>query len=231
MRKPKSILVIEDDVELCLLISELLTKEGFHVTVRHDGKGGLKMAKSGLLFDLILLDLMLPTMDGFEFLEQFRMTHVTPVIMLTAKDERHERLLSLEIGADDFIAKPFDSMELLARINAVFRRVSFGHNIGTQTELRNGKFTLDMNSNALLSDGIKVRLTGTEFSILQLLWINIGSAVSKEDICENIFNRELKPYDRTIDMHISNLRKKFSDHAGVECIVTVRGCGYQMIAL
>ena len=227
----KSILIIENDLQAVAVLKDILESEGFSTLVRHDGSAGYNTATSGQCFDLIIIAVKLPGMDGFSLLKKLRSTHVTPVVMLTSSDSQYERIFGLELGADDLISKPFDPYELLARIRAIFRRIQFGRNTWIYAELKNGKFKLNSIEGCLLYDNHLVGLTATEFSILQLLFQNLGAVVSKAQISECVFNKTLQPYDRTIDMHVSNLRKKFSQHSHNECIRTIRGCGYQMTAL
>ena len=227
----KSILLIEDDLELSDLLTQVLKREHYLVTTEETGDKGLQAALSGMHYDLVLLDVMLPNLNGFEILKKLRMTHVTPVIMMTAKDRPIERVLGLELGADDFVPKPFDIKELLARIKAIMRRLEYGANTGAQRQLINGPFRLDNNLACAYYDEQPLPLTGTEFAILQLLMIHQGNTVAKSQICPAVFGRQLQAYDRAIDMHVSNLRKKIGAVSPSETIRTVRGNGYCMASL
>ena len=180
--------------------------------------------------DLILLDVMLPKMDGFEVLRQLRKSHLTPVLMLTAKGDDFDRIYGLEAGADDYLPKPFNHRELSARIKAIIRRSQF-----TQQESSSKVITVDdleilISSRTVTCNGEQLELTGTEFSILHLLMSNVGELVSKDTISEQVLGRSLAAYDRSIDMHVSNLRKKIAKHCATEKIKTVRGIGYLLMS-
>lgn len=225
----QSLLLIDDDHELAELLLDYLSIEGFSIDCIHNGEAGLKKARSGKHYDLILLDVMLPLMNGFDVLQNLRQSHLTPVILLTAKDEEFERIYGLELGADDYLAKPFNSRELLARIRALLRRIGYITSSKYQPSLQTGQLKVDnVNNNASFAN-ITLELTGTEFSILQLLLVNKGKMTSKSDISEAVFGRKLEPYDRAIDMHVSNLRKKIALRTPNEIIRTVRGSGYMLV--
>lgn len=223
------ILLIDDDRDLCSLLRDYLGLEGFDTETAEDGETGLSLARQGKTYDLILLDVMLPKLDGFAVLQQLRQSHTTPVILLTAKDEDFERIYGLELGADDYLAKPFNTRELLARIKALLRRVGFMHNSALMPQIQVGQLLLDNKAQKAFFQEQLLALTGTEFSILQLLVVNKGKVTSKNDISENVFGRSLMPYDRSIDMHVSNVRKKLSNFTQAEIIRTIRGGGYMLV--
>lgn len=216
------ILVIDDDVELSGLLREFLQREGFETEFAHDGKTGLARATAGLA-DLVVLDVMLPGMDGFEVLRRLRQTTRLPVVMLTARGDDVDRIVGLELGADDYLPKPFNPRELAARIRAVLRR----------TEARKEESRIEVNG-VILDPGTRevycnsqaVDLTTIEFDILELLMRAAGRVLSRDQIMEALYNRKASPFDRAMDMHISHLRKKLvcGDR---ELIKTVRGVGYQ----
>ncbi|CCQ09946.1 Copper-sensing two-component system response regulator CpxR [Pseudoalteromonas luteoviolacea B = ATCC 29581] len=219
------LLLIDDDIELTELLSEYLIKQGFVVEVCNSSKEGLKHAKTNP-FDVILLDVMMPLMDGFDVLKALRTTHLTPVIMLTAKGDDFDRIFGLELGADDYIPKPFNHRELIARVKAITRRVEFCQKSATnESKLAVGVLTMDLMSRTVLLDQKPVVLTGTEFEILHLLLEQPGTVISKQDISVKVLGRRLAPFDRSIDMHVSNVRKKIqlSDQNPIQ---TVRGVGY-----
>lgn len=224
------LLMIDDDTGLCELLSEYLTAQGFSVQSVHDGEQGLKLAQAND-YALILLDVMLPTLDGFEVLKQLRQTKLTPVIMLTAKGEDFDRIFGLELGADDYIPKPFNHRELLARVKAITRRIE---HITTMNATSNNKLvvngiTINLAAREALIKQTTLTLTGTEYEILALLAKRAGEVVSKEQISEDVLGRRLASFDRSIDMHVSNIRKKIAEHLPNELIKTIRGTGYVFI--
>ena len=217
------ILVIDDDVELADLLKTFLEREGFDPSFAHDGRAGLEKALAGG-FDLIVLDVMLPGMDGFEILRKFREQSQTPVIMLTARGEDVDRIVGLEIGADDYMPKPFNPRELVARIRAIQRRVQPADQAGSRVDV-NG-VSLDPASRQVYCDGRPVELTTVEFDILEQLMRSAGRVVSRDALMEALYNRKATPFDRSMDMHISHLRKKLE--AGERVLIkTIRGAGYQ----
>ena len=222
--------MIDDDTGLCELLSEYLTAQGFDIQSVHDGEQGLKLAQAND-YALILLDVMLPTLDGFEVLKQLRQTKLTPVIMLTAKGEDFDRIFGLELGADDYIPKPFNHRELLARVKAITRRIEHINslNVATTSKLLVNGITVNLAAREASIDGSTLTLTGTEYEILTLLCKNAGEVVSKEQISEEVLGRRLASFDRSIDMHVSNIRKKIAEHIPGERIKTMRGTGYVFI--
>ncbi|EAW25798.1 Transcriptional regulatory protein CpxR [Alteromonadales bacterium TW-7] len=224
------LLMIDDDTGLCELLSEYLSSQGFEIQSVHDGEQGLKLAQAND-YALILLDVMLPTIDGFEVLKQLRQTKLTPVIMLTAKGEDFDRIFGLELGADDYIPKPFNHRELLARVKAITRRIEHINslNINTTNKLLVNGVTINLAAREASIDENTLTLTGTEYEILALLCKNASQVVSKEQISEEVLGRRLASFDRSIDMHVSNIRKKIAEHIKTERIKTMRGSGYVFI--
>ncbi len=222
--------MIDDDTGLCELLSEYLTAQGFEIQSVHDGEQGLKLAQAND-YALILLDVMLPTLDGFEVLKQLRQTKLTPVIMLTAKGEDFDRIFGLELGADDYIPKPFNHRELLARVKAITRRIEHINslNAATTSKLLVNGITVNLAAREASIESSTLTLTGTEYEILTLLCKNAGEVVSKEQISEEVLGRRLASFDRSIDMHVSNIRKKIAEHIPGERIKTMRGTGYVFI--
>ncbi len=222
--------MIDDDTGLCELLSEYLSSQGFEIQSVHDGEQGLKLAQAND-YALILLDVMLPTLDGFEVLKQIRQTKLTPVIMLTAKGEDFDRIFGLELGADDYIPKPFNHRELLARVKAITRRIEHINslNINTTNKLLVNGVTINLAAREASIDENTLTLTGTEYEILALLCKNASQVVSKEQISEEVLGRRLASFDRSIDMHVSNIRKKIAEHIKTERIKTMRGSGYVFI--
>ncbi|WP_416307047.1 response regulator [Neptunicella sp. SCSIO 80796] len=224
--QPKSLLLIDDDLELTELLTEYLSPQEYSIDVAHDGKTGLTMATSAKHFDLILLDVMLPVMDGFEVLKKLRQTDLTPVLMLTAKGDDFDRIFGLEMGADDYLPKPFNPRELSARIKAIVRRIDHLANNQQQLVLSTAELVLNPTNQTLQCNTHPIELTGTEFGILHILMSHCGNLVSKQQLSEQVLGRKLAAFDRSIDMHVSNLRKKIGQYSENEKIKTVRGSGY-----
>jgi two-component system response regulator CpxR len=218
------ILVIDDDTELCSLLEELFAREQIAVSFSHDGRKGLEQAQREN-FDLIVLDVMLPGFDGFEVLRQLRKTSTVPVIMLTARGEDVDRIVGLELGADDYLPKPFNPRELVARIRSVLRRASTPPQARGERLEVNG-VVLDPASREVLCDGKRVEVTTFEFDILDMLMRAAGRVLSRDQVIESIYNREATPFDRSVDMHISHLRKKLGAGSRIK---TIRGVGYQFV--
>lgn len=222
------ILLIDDDEELCELVSEYLTVEGFSTEAVHDGTDGLEKAKTEM-HDLVILDVMLPKMNGFDVLRNLRQTSKIPVLMLTARGDDMERIVGLEIGADDYLPKPFNPRELVARIRAILRRVSESEEklSATAEKLHVEDIEVSFAARSAKKNGEDLGLTSVEFDLLAALLREAGKVVKKEDLSETVLERRLSPYDRSLDMHISNLRKKLGERAdGDERIKTIRSVGY-----
>ena len=215
------VLVVDDDTELCSLLGEFLTREGFSADFEHDGRKGLERALKGE-HNLVVLDVMMPGMDGFEVLKRLRQQSRVPVLMLTARGEDVDRIVGLELGADDYLSKPFNPRELAARIRAILRRIE-NKPVGGRIEV-NG-VTLDPGTREVLIDRQPVATTTLEFDILEVLLRQAGRVVPRDTLMESMYNRKATPFDRSIDMHVSHLRKKLE--AGRELIKTIRGVGYQ----
>ncbi len=215
--------MVDDDAELCGLLGEFLKREGFTVDCAHEGNSGIAKALGGSV-DLVVLDVMLPGMDGFEILRRLRQQSKVPVIMLTARGEDVDRIVGLEMGADDYLPKPFNPRELAARIRAILRRYE-KRAPSTSGRIEVNGVTLDPGTREVLTDGHRVELTTFEFDILEMLMRAAGRVLSRDALMENFYNRKATPYDRSIDMHISHLRKKL-EH-GNTLIKTIRGVGYQ----
>jgi len=212
--------LIDADVELCAFLGELLAREGFAVECRHEGNQGLRRALEPDI-RLVVLDVMLPGIGGFEILRRLRRRSAVPVIVLTARGVDEDRIEGLELGADDYLAKPCNPRELVARIRAILRRSE--PRPGAAVEA--GGVTLDPATRQARSGGKPVELTTFEFDILELLMRSAGSVVHRDRLMENFYHRKTTPFDRSIDMHISHLRKKLQGGEGL--IKTIRGVGYQ----
>ncbi len=223
-----NILLVDDDVELSNMLQEVVRREGWKLSVRHDGKEGLKAAIEEP-WDLILLDIMLPEIDGLQVLKQLRQSSVeTPILMLTARGDDVDRVVGLELGADDYLPKPFYSRELVARIRALMRRSARSSDeIADVRMIRFAGFELDMHEANASCDGVALTLTPTEFEVLRQLAMHHGQLVTKESLSMQVLGRQLGPFDRSLDVHISNIRKKLPSNP--ERIETVRGRGYRMV--
>ena len=221
------ILLADDDVELAQLLRDFLQREGFEVTLAHDADGALAAARNEA-FDALVLDVMMPGRSGLDALRDLRRESALPVLMLTALGEDIDRILGLELGADDYIPKPCNPRELAARLRAVLRRAR-GEGGEALTDLRNGPIWLRAASRSVTVDGRQVALTATEFDLLVLLLREAGRVVSKERISQSVLGRPLGPFDRSIDVHVSNLRRKLGDAAdGASPITTIHRSGYLM---
>ena len=225
MRHVDRILVIDDDAELCSLVSEYLRPEGFQVDCVHDGRSGLERALTGEYL-MAVLDVMLPGMNGFDVLRKIRDTSRLPVVLLTARGEDVDRIVGLEIGADDYLPKPFNPRELVARIRAVLRRTRGQGDAQLPEVIRVGDVELDPATRTVLHHSKQVDLTSVEFSVLQVLLREAGRVVTREALVDEVLGRRFSPFDRSIDMHVSKIRRKLGDTEGEEHIKTIRGSGY-----
>jgi DNA-binding response OmpR family regulator len=223
------ILVVDDDVELCKLVSRFLGSEGYFVqTVQASGLG-VERALSDA-YDLVVLDVMLPDMDGFEALRQIRTKSSTPVLMLTARGDDPDRILGLEMGADDYLSKPFITRELLARIRAILRRTSSTKTnvaFSGAASIQVGDMELNPGARTVRCGNTSLSLTTVEFDLLERLLRSAGSVVGREELTRDVLGREFSPYDRSIDTHVWSLRKKVGNAPnGCERIKGIRGVGY-----
>jgi len=221
------ILMIDDDRELGGMITDFLASDNLEVTVRHSGEAGIEEFKSGD-YSLLILDIMMPGISGLDVLKKVRLTSAVPVIMLTARGDDVDRIIGLEFGADDYLPKPFNPRELVARIKAILRRAQPQSEDNEVLEL--GEIRLDSRTHTAGVNHNKLQLTGTEFEILKCLLETPGKVVNKEYLSERALGRRLLPYDRSVDTHISNLRGKL-EKAGNrnETIQNQRGVGYLLI--
>jgi two-component system, OmpR family, response regulator CpxR len=218
------VLLIDDDAELCELVTRFMAGEGFEIDASTEGARGVPRALSGE-YRLVLLDVMMPDMNGFEVLRRIRAESRIPVLMLTARGDTLDRVLGLEMGADDYLPKPFDPPELAARVRAILRRASFqpvGHAPIVVADVE-----LDADTRTVRKKGKVIDLTTVEFDLLAVLVRAAGSTVSREDLARDVLGREFSPFDRSIDTHVCNLRKKIGLlEDGTERIKGVRGAGY-----
>jgi len=217
-----SVLLIEDDTELAALMQEFLAGHDIALTTAYTGSEGLSRALEGS-FEIVILDVMLPMMDGFEVLRQIRRRSAVPVIMLTARTEPQDKIEGLNAGADDYLAKPFSPDELLARIQAVLRRVGRGPALKPELLEANG-VRLNPGTREVFRDGVGVDVTSIEFEILEVLVRSAGQVVSRDDLARFLYNRQANPLERALDVHVSHLRKKLERDRPL--IRTIRGVGY-----
>jgi DNA-binding response OmpR family regulator len=223
------VLLVDDDRELCLMLSEYLTAEHFDVRSVHDGGDALAQLQSGT-FEIVILDVMLPSVGGFDVLRKLGADYATPILMLTARGDDVDRIVGLELGADDYLSKPFNPRELVARIRAILRRSNHrAAKNGAPDELNVGPISLNGGTRQVRVSGRLVALTGAEFRVLELLMRSAGQVISRESMTEQALGRKLAAYDRSIDTHISNLRRKLDLEGGSNPeIKNVRGSGYTL---
>ncbi|MBU0676195.1 MAG: response regulator transcription factor [Proteobacteria bacterium] len=228
-----SLLIIDDDTELCELLADYLGREGFQIAAVHNGTDGVTQTLTEE-YDLIVLDVMLPGLNGFDVLRKIRLGSMVPVLMLTARGDDVDRIVGLELGADDYLPKPFNPRELVARIRAIQRRIGStreGSSVSPETfsgTITVGDVTLNPATHTVHRDESQVELTAVEFSLLHYLLKKAGQVVPRDELAEKVLGRKLELFDRSIDVHISSLRKKLGSRpGGRDRIISVRGVGYQ----
>jgi len=223
------VLLVDDDRELCQMLTEYLEAEHFEVASVHDGGDALTALKGGE-FEILILDVMLPSVSGFDVLRKLGAAYETPILMLTARGDDVDRIVGLELGADDYLSKPFNPRELVARMRAILRRASSrAARTTAPEELAVGRIALHTGMHQVRMSGATVALTGAEFRVLELLMRSAGQVISREALTEQALGRKLVPYDRSIDTHISNLRRKLDLELGKNPeIKNVRGSGYTL---
>jgi DNA-binding response OmpR family regulator len=223
------VLLIDDDIELCSMLEDYLARHGFAVTTEHHGELGLHRALTGE-FSIVLLDVMLPGLDGFEVLRRLRTSSQVSVLLLTARGEDIDRIVGLEIGADDYLPKPFNPRELLARIRAILRRSSTSRTIQPAIKhLSVAGIELDSGARTAICNGAELDLTNVEFELLGALMEAPGQILTREHLTESVLDRRFNPFDRSLDMHVSRLRRKLDDAASLgDQIKTIRSVGYQL---
>lgn len=228
------ILLVDDDVELTDLLAKILQLTGFEVDVTNNGEEALEKLNES--HQLVLLDVMIPVLNGIETLKKIRQTSNIPVMMLTARGQEIDRVIGLELGADDYLPKPFNDRELVARIKAILRRTSQSEDV-QNTPSSSEENTLEFEGLLLHSglqqasyEGQDLGLTGSEFALLYKLVLRPGEIISREELTLNVLGKNLSPFDRSIDMHMSNLRKKLPERKnGLPWLKTLRGHGYLLV--
>src|ERR1700720_2252288 len=223
------VLLVDDDRELCQMLTEYLSAEHFEVKSVHDGGDALAELQAND-FEILILDVMLPNVGGFDVLRKLGASYKTPILMLTARGDDVDRIVGLELGADDYLSKPFNPRELVARMRAILRRANIrAARGGTPDELVVGRIVLNTGTHQVRVAESQVALTGAEFRVLELLMRSAGQVISREALTEQALGRKLVPYDRSIDTHISNLRRKLDLPAGENPeIKNIRGSGYTL---
>ena len=220
------VLLVDDDRELCQMLTEYLNAEHFDVWSVHDGAQALNELR-GKTYEIVVLDVMLPLVSGFDVLREIGSSNAPPVLMLTARGEDVDRIVGLELGADDYLAKPFNPRELVARIRAILRRAGSRTSRGATDVVEVGAIKLNMGNHQVRIAGEHVVLTGAELRVLELLMRSAGQVISRDALTEQALGRKLAAYDRSIDTHISNLRRKLNLVAGKDPeIKNIRGSGY-----
>lgn len=221
-----SVLLIDDDTELTKLLQEYLEEEQFHLDAAHDGVVGLQKALANQ-YAVVVLDVMLPGMSGLDVLKQLRQKSSVPVLMLTARGSELDRILGLELGADDYLPKPFNPRELVARLRAILRRTTSGSLAASSKPVHLADIELHPESRSVTCAGKSVTLTGAEFDLLYTFLRSPGKIISREDLTQAALGRPMSPMDRSIDVHVSNLRRKLGTYDGnQERIKAIRGSGY-----
>ena len=223
------VLIVDDDVELCGMVTEYLSREGFEVSAAHTGEDGVREAQAQE-YAIVIIDIMLPQMNGFEVLRRIRMRSRTPALILSARGDDVDRIVGLELGADDYLPKPFNPRELVARLYAILRRTApVGMTVpeAARSRLRVGDIETDFATRVVRCKGMPVNLTIMEFNLLEALLRKPGQVVTRQELFHGVLGRDFTPYDRSLDVHVSNLRKKLGhERTGVERIRGIRGVGY-----
>ncbi|MEP1741041.1 MAG: response regulator transcription factor [Kangiellaceae bacterium] len=225
-----NIIIADDDIELCNLLKQYLENENMSVDICHNGQDAVEKISQNE-YNLLILDVMMPVLNGFDALSNLRKSSDLPVIMLTAKGEKIDRIVGLEMGADDYVAKPCDPRELVARIRAITRRTHKPITSAVNNEETSlGDIQLSHSTRVVKVSNKVIELTSTEFDFLERLLSNAGNIVTREQLSREVLGKRLQAFDRSIDMHISNLRKKLGERQdGLERIKTIRGNGYQLL--
>lgn len=220
------VLVVEDDPRLAEMLSEYLGQAGFRITVATAGASALRRLAAEASYDAVVLDLMLPDMDGLDVCREIRTRSDTPVLMLTARGDAIDRIIGLELGADDYLPKPFEPRELVARLRAILRRRAPA---GAEAEplLHFGRLDIDAAARAVLVDGVRCELTSYQFELLLVLAQNAGRVLSREALMDKVKGEHLEAFDRSIDVHVSRIRAAIEDDPKKpRRVITVRGAGY-----
>ncbi len=228
MTMPDQVLIIDDDRELCALLQEYLQSQGFSCNALHDGAQALSHLRE-THYQVLVLDIMLPGLQGLDVLRKLREFDNTPVLMLTARGEDTDRIVGLELGADDYLPKPCNPRELAARLRAILRRAGKSPQEESPEEIIAGSTRLHLPSRGATHAGQELLLTSTEFNLLQVLLRYAGQVVDKDTLSQEGLGRPLAAFDRSVDVHISKIRRKLAEAGGDKLILSVRGAGYQFV--
>jgi two-component system, OmpR family, response regulator CpxR len=224
---PESVLIVDDDAHLCEMLRDYLAGHGWSVLTAHTGTDGIALARERHP-DLIILDVMLPDLDGFEVLRRLHQTEPYKVLMLTARGEEIDRIVGLEMGADDYLGKPFNPRELMARMKAILRRAHAPNS--NATPAATSAFQIDVQKRQILYQQRPIPLTDIEFTLLQFFLGHLHAVLSRDDLSQVLFERPSRPFDRAVDMHVSRLRRKLEDLPGFRgCIRSIRNTGYLFV--
>lgn len=243
-QSPYHILLVDDDRELCALLAEYLENDGFCISMRHDGDSAinhlLAEPTASKAIDAVVLDIMMPGKSGLEILQVVREKINTPILMLTGRGDDIDRIVGLEMGADDYLGKPCNPRELSARLRAILRRTQAPASDHTQEHQATSQESSTLEAHGIILDpgtllasvdGLELKLTSAEFNILRLLMQSCGKVLSKNFLTEEVLHRKLTAYDRSIDVHVSRIRQKLAQQADIKDVIkSIRGAGYQMIA-
>lgn len=232
MSEKNLLLMVDDDAELCELIGDYLKNEGFDIEFAHNADEAEQRLEQANRYLLMILDVMMPGRSGLELLQEIRPSITLPVIMLTGRGEDIDRILGLEMGADDYLSKPCNPRELLARIRAILRRSEYQapRMLFPESPVEESGIRLDPGLREASFNGVALELTGTEFNVLAYLLANAGKVISKEQLTELVLHRKLAAYDRAIDVHVSRVRQKLLKLGGEQSLIkTIRGVGYQFV--
>lgn len=231
MSDSAKLLLVDDDQELCQLMGQYLKTEGFEISFAHSAEEALPLLRDNNQYDLLIFDIMMPGQSGLELLQQIRPLITTPVIMLTGRGDDIDRIIGLEMGADDYLGKPCNPRELVARIRAVLRRSALqARPVTTPEKVDLHGISLDTGRREVQINNNPMELTSAEFNVLAELMAAAGNIISKDDLTEKVLHRKLTAYDRAIDVHVSRVRQKLASALpGKELIKTVRGAGYMLV--
>jgi two-component system OmpR family response regulator len=223
------VLLVDDDKTLCDLLSEFLQEDGFLVETLHNGDDAIVRLLDADEFDMVVLDIMMPGLSGLDVLRSVRAKRQVPILMLTGRGDDIDKIVGLEMGADDYLPKPCNPRELGARIRAIIRRTQQGNNESSIVHAQLHGIVLDSGSRTALVSNTPLPLTGAEFNALSLLMERVGQTISKQDMTQEVLNRPLEAYDRAMDVHVSRIRQKLAAVNIHGVIKSVRGVGYQML--
>ncbi len=226
-----NVLLVDDDKDLCALLQEFLEGDGFRVDAIHSGDEAIETLLNTDQYDTVVLDIMMPGISGLDVLKSVRAEKQTPILMLTGRGDDIDRIVGLELGADDYLPKPCNPRELGARIRAIIRRTQYLKTIPAASPSELHGIRLDTGARQATVNGKSVALTGAEFNALSYLMERVGQTISKQEMTQEVLKRPLEAYDRAMDVHVSRIRQKLSAAGVTNVIQSVRGVGYQMLTV